>query len=295
MVYADYTASGRALRDTERFVTTEVLPWYANTHTTTSVTSLQTTRYRHEARDIVRNATNASEHDAVIFVGAGVTGAIHKLVHALQVAKLRSSDLGPVVVFISPFEHHSNILPWREAGATIVRIAESSDGLVDIGDLRAKLKSAAAKGSSMLIGAFSAASNVTGILVDTDAVSACLHEHGALAVWDYATAGPYCPIDMNSKSTPGAYKDAVVVSPHKFVGGVAAQGVLVAKKALFRDEVPEGAGGGSVFYVTRDGHRYLQDIETREEGGTPDIVGSVRAGQYINLLSRSNRKSVREH
>ena len=194
----------------EAFVATEVLPWYANTHTTTSVTSLQTTRYRHEARDIVRNATNASEHDAVIFVGAGVTGAIHKLVHSLQVAKLvqththqqsqkeavgrqpaTATVAAAVVVFISPYEHHSNILPWREAGATIVRVAETAEGLVDIDDLHAKLKSVAAKGAALMLGAFSAASNVTGILVDTDAISACLHEYGALAVWDYATAGPW--------------------------------------------------------------------------------------------------------
>ena len=238
-------------------------------------------RFYHEARAAIRNATNASEHDAVIFAGAGVTGGLHKLVHGLEIARLAAAGRPPVVL-VGPFEHHSNICPWRDAGAVVLRVAEAADGTVDLADLTARLNDAAQLDPPLVVGAFSAASNVTGVLVDPDPISAALHASGALAVWDYATAGPYVKIDMNPPGV-GTHKDAVVVSPHKFLGGVAAQGVLLAKKAVLRAPTPNGGGGGSVFYVTRARHRYLQDVETREEGGTPDIVGSIRAGLAFQL------------
>ncbi|XP_070553700.1 LOW QUALITY PROTEIN: uncharacterized protein [Ptychodera flava] len=279
VVYCDYTASGRSLKFIEDYICDEVLPLYGNTHTTTTVTSLQSTLYRHESRDIVRNAVNASEHDAVVFVGNGCTAAVHKLINALHLQQ-------PPVVFVGPYEHHSTLLPWRELGAQIVRITEDADGLVDIENLQDQLKQW--QGSSrQLIGCFAAASNVTGILTDTNVVTTCLHQYGALAFWDYATAGPYVDIDMNPVVTSGnqslVYKDAIFISPHKFVGGVQTPGILVAKKNLFRNPVPTEGGGGSVFFVTRDTHRYLQQIEMREEGGTPDIVGSIRAGLVFQL------------
>lgn len=258
VVYADYIASGRATADIERYITSEVLPLYANTHTTTTVTALQTTRFRLEARDIIRNATNASENDAVIFVGAGVTGAIHKLVNGLEIARAASlaaaTSIEPPTVLVGPYEHHSNILPWRDAGARVLRVRESPAGGVDLVDLESKLRSLT--GSQLVVGAFSAASNVTGILCDPDPVSAVLHAYGALAVWDYATAGPYTTIDMNPPGL-GCHKDAIVISPHKFVGGVGAAGVLVAKKTVLRNPVPNGGGGGSVFFVTQKDHRFV--------------------------------------
>ncbi|CAH1267774.1 Hypp3789 [Branchiostoma lanceolatum] len=279
VTYCDYTASGRALTFIEDYIRDQVLPVYGNTHTTTSVTSLQTTLYRHEARDIIRNAVNAGEHDAVIFVGSGCTGAIHKLIHSLHMEE-------PPIVFVGPFEHHSNLLPWREIGSRVMRIAETNEGLLDLEDLEAKLKAWQSCGSQ-LIGAFSAASNVTGILTDTVQTSVLLHKYGAIAVWDYASAGPYVDIDMNpvvSSADQGlGHKDAVIISPHKFVGGPGTPGVLIAKKSLFQNPVPSGCGGGSVFFVSRETHRYLQNVETREEGGTPAIVESIRAGLVFQL------------
>ncbi|XP_078684958.1 uncharacterized protein LOC144918266 [Branchiostoma floridae x Branchiostoma belcheri] len=279
VTYCDYTASGRSLTFIEDYIRDQVLPVYGNTHTTTSVTSLQTTLYRHEARDIIRNAVNAGEHDAVIFVGSGCTGAIHKLIHSLHMKE-------PPVVFVGPFEHHSNLLPWREIGSRVMRIAETNKGLLDLEDLEAKLKAWQSCGCQ-LIGAFSAASNVTGILTDTVQTSVLLHKYGAIAVWDYASAGPYVDIDMNpvmSSADQGlSHKDAVIISPHKFVGGPGTPGVLIAKKSLFQNPVPSGCGGGSVFFVSRETHRYLQNVETREEGGTPAIVESIRAGLVFQL------------
>ncbi|XP_045204421.2 uncharacterized protein LOC123557183 [Mercenaria mercenaria] len=278
-LYLDYTASGRSLNFIEDYIRNEVLPEYGNTHTTTSVSSLQTTLYRHEARDIIRNAVHASEHDAVIFVGSGSTGAVHKLIHGLQL------DHKPVVL-VGPYEHHSNLLPWKEIGSKVLRVKTDNAGLVDLNHLEILLEKWKVTGRQM-IGCFSAASNITGILSDVDIITVLLHKHGALAFWDYATAAPYVGIDMNpvsaSPDQPYMYKDAVFLSCHKFVGGVQTPGVLIAKKKLFRNSVPDGCGGGSVFFVRRDQHRYLQEPELKEEGGTPAIVEAVRAGLVFQL------------
>eukprot|EP00112_Aurelia_sp_Birch-Aquarium-sp1_P009486 Seg208.7 transcript_id=Seg208.7/GoldUCD/mRNA.D3Y31 product=tRNA-cytidine protein_id=Seg208.7/GoldUCD/D3Y31 len=290
VIYCDYTASGRSLRFIEDFMQDEVLPHYGNTHTTTSVTSLQTTLFRHEARDIIRNAVNASELDAVIFVSSGVTGSIHKLIHAMNMQK-------PPVVFVSPYEHHSNLLSWKEIGSEIVWTDEDEDGRVDVNNLEENLKKYMSC-DRPLIGCFSAASNVTGILTDTDAVAACLHRHGALAFFDYATAAPYVEINMNPLSINGqqglTHKDAVFISPHKFVGGPGTPGLLVAKKHLFQNPVPSEAGGGTVFYVTHHSQTYLKEIEMREEGGTPAIVESIRAGLVFQLKEALGHERIME-
>eukprot|EP00090_Calanus_glacialis_P001177 TRINITY_DN10816_c0_g1_i1.p1 TRINITY_DN10816_c0_g1~~TRINITY_DN10816_c0_g1_i1.p1 ORF type:complete len:1070 (-),score=297.95 TRINITY_DN10816_c0_g1_i1:54-3263(-) len=278
VVYCDYTASGKSLKFIEDFIASEVLPLYGNTHTTTSVTSLQTTLYRHEARDIIRNSCNAGELDAVIFTGSGCTGAVHKLINALK--------LEAPTVFVGPHEHHSNLLPWREIGANIVSIKHNALGQTDLEHLEHELLAQKSLGDT-LVGCFSAASNVTGVLEDDLAVTALLHKHGALSFWDYASAAPYVNIDVNPKvpSDPAGlcYKDAVYFSTHKFVGGVQTPGILIAKKTLFQNRVPNGHGGGAVFYVTDSDHRYLQEPEVREEGGTPAIVESIRAGLVFKL------------
>ena len=230
-------------------------------------------------RDSLRNAINATESDAVIFVGNGCTGAVHKLINGLE---LREAP----IVFVGANEHHSNLLPWREISAETIRIEEQSDGLLDIMQLERALQSAKTK-KRQLIGCFSAASNITGTLIQDLEITAMLHRYGALSFWDYATAAPYVKLNMNpttAKYPDGiAHKDAMYFSTHKFVGGVQTPGVLAVKKGLLRNEVPEGAGGGTVFFVGRRNHRYLQDVEMREEGGTPAIVESIRAGLVINL------------
>ena len=221
---------------------------------------------------------NAGENDAVIFTGTGCTGAVHKLIHAL--------DLESPTVMVGPHQHHSSLLPWREVAARVVNIRSNSAGQTDLDHLEQELSVARSSGS-VVVGCFSAASNVTGVLEDDLAVTAMLHKHGALAFWDYAAAAPYVDIDMNPKIPEDTRalcsKDAIFFSMHKFVGGVQTPGVLVAKKKLFQRNVPDGAGGGSVFFVSESDHRYLQEPEMREEGGTPDIVGSVRAGLVMKL------------
>ena len=299
VTYADYTASGRSLSFVEEFIRNEVLPRYANTHTETSGTGRQTTRFREEARAIISGAVGASrERHAVLFCGSGSTAAIDKMVHVLGLRipaalddryalRARIPAAERPVVFIGPFEHHSNELPWRESIADVVVIAETRDGHVDLDDLARRLGEYADR--PLKIGSFSAASNVTGIVTDTRAVAGLLHEHGALSFWDYAAAGPYVAIDMADGDL-----DAIFLSPHKFIGGPGTPGVLVAKRSLFTNRVPTVPGGGTVSYVNPLEHRYLDDIECREEGGTPAIVDSIRAGLVFQLKEAVGVDRIRE-
>jgi len=291
VVYADYTASGRSLSFIEDYIRSAVLPLYANTHTESSGTGLQTSRYREEARAIVAASTGATDDHIVLFCGSGSTYAIDKLIGVLGLRipsnlddRFGLSASIPAeqrpVVFIGPFEHHSNELSWRESIADVVTIRETSDGHVDLDDLRSQLERHADR--PLKIGSFSAASNVTGILTDTAAVSAMLHAHGALAFWDFAAAAPYVNIDMGPVDAPASF-DAVFISTHKLIGGPGTPGVLVAKKSLFTNRVPVVVGGGTVSYVNPDGHDFHPDIAHREEGGTPAIVESIRAGLVFQL------------
>ncbi len=293
ITYADYTASGRSLDFIEDVIREHVLPRYANTHTESSGTGLATSRLREDARQIIHDAVGGSRDHLVIFCGSGATAAVNKLIGILELRlpdgparRYRLLDQIPPeqrpVVFVGPYEHHSNELPWRETIADVVVIGADADGHIDLADLSAQLTRYAAR--PLRIGSFSAASNVTGILSDTDAIAALLHANGALSLWDYAAAGPYVPIRVRS-SSPGAgdHKDAIFLSPHKFIGGPQTPGILVVRRDLVRNRVPTVPGGGTVAFVDPIGHRYLDDPVAREEGGTPAIVESIRAGLVFAL------------
>ncbi len=304
VTYADYTASGRALSFLEDFIRHEVLPRYANTHTESSGTGLQTTRLREDARRIIRDAVGGDEDNVVIFCGSGSTAAIDKLIGVLNLRipadlddRYHLSAQIPAgerpVVFIGPFEHHSNELPWRESICDVVTIPEDRDGHIDQTVLEQRLVEHADR--PLRIGSFSAASNVTGIVSDTHRIADLLHAHGALSFWDFAAAAPYVDVEMNRECEehPRCHKDAVFISPHKFIGGPGTPGVLVVRKELLTNRVPVVPGGGTVAYVNPLEHLYLDDPAHREEGGTPAIVESIRAGLVFQLKSAVGVETIR--
>jgi selenocysteine lyase/cysteine desulfurase len=272
LIYADYVASGRALVQVERFVMERVLPVYSNSHTEASHCGRAISRLRAAARCVVACQTGAAPGDHVIFCGSGATAGINRLAMLLGIRETIAAG-GSVLVLIGPYEHHSNILPWRESGATVIEIPEAAAGGPDMARLEAEL--AASAGASLVVGAFSAASNVTGRITDVAAVTRCLKAHGALAIWDYACAGPYLPIAM--RPAPDAAIDALVLSPHKFLGGPGASGILVAGDSVVRRSDPTIPGGGTVSFVSPWKHHYLRSVEAREEAGTPNVVGDIRA------------------
>jgi len=306
VTYADYTASGRSLTFIEDYIREAVMPLYANTHTESSGTGLQTTRFREEARNIIRRCVGGTDEHAVLFCGSGMTGAIDRMIQVLGIRipcnledRYLLSEQIPAeerpVVFIGPYEHHSNELPWRESIADVVTIPEDADGHIDLARLEEELQRHADR--ELKIGSFSAASNVTGILSDVQAISILLHRHGALSFWDFAAAAPYVDIDMNPPASGPdahlAYKDAIFLSPHKFIGGPGTPGVLVARRELFTNRVPAVPGGGTVAYVHPVDHRYLSGIEHREEGGTPAIIEAIRAGMVFQLKRAVGTENIK--
>ena len=306
VTYADFTASGRALSSIEDMIRNAVLPWYANSHTEASLTGRAMTGLREQARAAIASSVGAGSDHAVIFTGSGATGAISKMVDILNL-KIPydlderyefSAQIAPEerpVVFIGPYEHHSNELPWRESISDVVTIEEDASGAINLEQLADELDRY--KERRVKIGSFSAASNVTGRLSDVANISSLLHDRGALAFWDYAAGGPYLKIDMGDGSSGGNHPDAIFLSPHKFVGGPGSPGVLVVRKDVMTNRIPAVPGGGTVSYVNPERHHYIDQPEHREEGGTPDIVGSIRAGLAFALKDQVSSETIaeREH
>ncbi len=289
MIYADYIASGRALMQVEWAVLNEILPYYANSHTEGSLCGATMTRLRREARTYIAGQCGADARHAVIFAGSGATTALNRIVGLLGVTDAVARGERPLVV-IGPYEHHSNILPWRESGAEVIEIEEAANGGPDMVALESALETGQGR---LMIGAFSAASNVSGIITDVKAVTRLLKSHGARAVWDYAGGGPYMTVDMAAGTD--AEIDAVALSPHKFIGGPGASGVLIVRKAAVTHKKPTiTTGGGTVRFVSPWAHDYLEDITEREEAGTPNVVGDLRAALVLAVKAAIGQRTLDE-
>lgn len=304
-LYADYTASGRALHQVETQID-RLMADYANPHTEDSATGRVSNRWMREAEAVIRRAVNAAPDDCLLPCAAGATGAIHKLQEILGVALAPASrdglgvPAGPAlktVVFVGPYEHHSNELSWRDSLAVVVPIGLDATGGVDLTGLAAALADPRFDGWRK-IGAFSAASNVTGMRTDITRLAHCLHAAGAILCLDCAASAPYQPIDMHPRLDPEAAIDAVYFSPHKFVGGPGACGILVFNESLYRRDLPPTqSAGGTVRYVWQDGHDFLDGIEARERAGTPGLPQLARAALAMQVQAEIGPEVIaqREH
>ncbi|MEB3237326.1 MAG: aminotransferase class V-fold PLP-dependent enzyme [Candidatus Sericytochromatia bacterium] len=294
MVYADDIATGRALGFLEDRLRTMLLPLHANPHSEASAVGMASGRWREQARDLVARALGAGPEHAVLFTGSGSTAAVDRFVGILgwklptdpELAERLRRGLSPAerpVVLLGPWEHHSNELPWRESIAEVETLPEGPDGQPD---REALVEALARHAGRRVLGSFSAASNVTGQKADVAELATLLHRGGALACVDAAAAGPYLRYAMAPADRPERGLDALFMSMHKFVGGPGTPGVLALRRDLVRHPVPAVPGGGTVAYVGPSEHRYLLDPVRREEGGTPDVPGAVRAGLCMVVRDR---------
>eukprot|EP01134_Creolimax_fragrantissima_P000602 CFRG0602T1 len=278
LTYCDYVASGRSLTFIEEYINKQVLPMYANTHTESSATGYWAGSLREQARETIAQACGIkNDSHAVIFTGTGSTAAIDSFQRMLFQG-VNKSKCGQPVVIIGPYEHHSNILPWRESEAKVVVCHQSEDGGVDMVHAEKLLKKYCTNNRPFVLGTFSAASNINGRLINPKPLTKLFHLYGALISFDYAAAAPYTKVDVADSRA-----DALFISTHKFVGGPCTPGVLVVRKSIIENNIPHRPAGGTVLLVTDNLHVYLDNIIEREEGGTPDIVGSIRAGMVFSL------------
>jgi selenocysteine lyase/cysteine desulfurase len=293
-LYFDYIASGLPFEPVEEIISERVLPHMANTHTTSSDSGRRMSAYVEQARRTISEAVGATGEDVVLFTGSGSTGAISKLIQAMGLrvpdqlmavcgCRERLPSSCRPVVFRSRMEHHSNDISWRETLGVTRFVDCDGDGRIDWRDLERQLALPEVREVPLKIGTFSAASNVTGTVNDVDALSETMHDAGGRVFFDYAAGAPYLPVELHPAGGPGRRKDAVFISTHKFIGGPQTPGVLAASRSLFTNRVPVDPGGGTVLYTSPWDHRYLEDIEHREEGGTPPIVQIIRAGLVFQL------------
>jgi len=310
LVYADWIASGRLYKPIEEKLVKEVGPLVGNTHSESSSTGIAMTSAYHSAQKIVKHHVNADDDDLLIFTGTGMTSAIAKLQRilglkvperALKYCALTPGNFNSCkdipnknkpVVFITHTEHHSNHTSWFETLADVVMLEPSDNLTVDPDVLRREIIKY--KDRPLLIGSFSACSNVTGYFPPYYELAQIMHEHNGFCFVDFAASAPYVEIDMHPPHKTQQL-DAIFFSPHKFLGGPGSAGVLVFSKKLYKNEIPDAPGGGTVKWTNRwGGHSYISDIEVKEDGGTPGFLQGIKAGLAVILKKQMGTKMINE-
>jgi selenocysteine lyase/cysteine desulfurase len=302
IIYTDWTASGRLYRPIEEKLLNEFGPFVANTHTETSITGSAMTMAYHKARSIIKQHVKANSDDVLITDGTGMTGVVNKFQRILGLKvnenlKAHTSvpeELKPIV-FITHMEHHSNQTSWLETIANVEIIPCQESGLICFDSFEKLLKKHIDR--PIKIASVTSCSNVTGIRTDYHKIAKIIHQHGGLCFVDFACSAPYVEIDMHPEDEE-AYLDAIFFSPHKFLGGPGTSGVLVFNKKLYKNIVPDNPGGGTVNYTNPWGdHDYIDDIETREDGGTPGFLQTIKIALAIQLKEKMGVEKIlkREH
>jgi selenocysteine lyase/cysteine desulfurase len=288
ILYADWTASGRLYQPIEDYINNTLGPYVANTHTETNLTGSAMTKAYHDAQQVIKHHVNACENDILITAGAGMTAVVNKFQRLLGLripermqAQVNFSEQEKPVVFITHMEHHSNQTSWYECDVTLEIVNPDENGLPSIEHLSQLLEQYSDR--QVKIGSFSACSNVTGIKTPYYQLAETMHEHGGLCFIDFAASAPYVDIDMHPMN-PKQSLDAIYFSPHKFLGGPGSSGVLVFNKALYKNKVPDHPGGGTVTWTNPWGeHSFFNNIEMREDGGTPGFLQCIRTALAIKV------------
>ena len=291
IIYADWTASGRLYRPIEERLINEFGPFVGNTHTETTVTGSAMTAAYHRARNIIKQYLGAREKDVLISSNSGMTGVVNKFqrllglkVHEKYHRMVRLSEAERPVVFCSHMEHHSNQTSWLETLADVEVIRPDGEGLMDLTHLHELLEKY--KDRKTKIAAITSCSNVTGILTPYHEVAEIMHRHGGLCFVDFAASAPYIAINMRP-ANERQHLDALYFSPHKFLGGPGSTGILIFDPKLYSNRVPDNPGGGTVDWTNPwGGHKYLEEIEAREDGGTPAFLQTIRVALCMQLKEK---------
>lgn len=299
MIYADWVASGRLYDPIEQTILNSIGPFVANTHTETSETGTLMTKAYHLAHSIIKKHVNAHPDDVILTTGFGMTGAVVKFQRILGLKLCGElsqhgcmKDADKPVVFVSHMEHHSNQTSWYETFAEVVLLHPDKDLLVDLNDLEKKLKQY--QGKRRLIGSFTACSNVTGIITPYHKMAKLMHQYGGVCFVDFAASAPYVDIDMHPED-PLEKLDAIFFSPHKFLGGPGSSGVLIFDSTLYNNKAPDQPGGGTVDWTNPWGeYKFIDDIEVREDGGTPGFLQAMRAAMAIRLKEQMGTDRIHQ-
>lgn len=299
MIYADWIASGRLYAPIEKQMTEVFGPYVGNTHTETSETGTMMTKAYHLAQKKIKQHVNAGPDDVIITFGFGMTSVVNKLQRILGLkfcgnisGKPCLKDNEPPVVFITHMEHHSNHTSWFETSAEVVLLNPDKDLLVDLDELKTQLEKY--KDRKFKIGSFTACSNVTGITTPYHQMAKLMHEYGGVCFVDFAASAPYVEINMHPED-PMEKLDAVMFSPHKFLGGPGTSGVLVFDSSLYHNQTPDQPGGGTVDWTNAWGeYKYIDDIEAREDGGTPGFLQAIKTALCIELKDQIGTENIRK-
>lgn len=298
MIYADWIASGRYYQPIEDKLIKQFGPYIGNTHTETSTTGTLMTNAYHHAQQIIKEHVNAGENDALIFAGYGMTAAINKMQRILGLKScgvLRRNDClqgrERPVVFVTHMEHHSNHTSWFETIADVVQLKPDKDLLIDLNELETQLEKY--KDRKLKIGSFTAASNVTGVETPYHEMARLMHRYNGLCFIDFAASAPYADINMH----PGdeqAKLDGVFFSPHKFLGGPGTSGVMIFDSNIYKNPIPDHPGGGTVDWTNPWGeYKYIDDIEAREDGGTPGFLQAIKTSLACRLKEQMGTENMR--
>ena len=298
LVYADWTASGRLYSKIEDKLREEIYPIVANTHTDTNYTGMTMTYAYHKAQKLIKAHVGASANDVIISCGSGMTGAVNKFQRILGLRlhesfkdKIEINEADRPVIFVTHMEHHSNQTSWLETIADVVVVAPDELGLVSPEKFESLLATYSDRKTK--IAAITSCSNVTGIITPYMEIAQIMHRAGGLCFADFACSAPYIDINMHQNDEEGAYLDAIYFSPHKFLGGPGTSGILIFNKNLYKNTIPDNPGGGTVDWTNPwGGHKFVDDIEAREDGGTPAFLQTIRTAMCCSLKSQMGVKKM---